>query len=232
MTKRDRKRISCANKPRRGNSRSDAPSGSRAPATPAPQETQPPSSAGADAETSTRERKKLSRRLLAGLWTIVIAAISGLAGNYLGIASERNQWPYSAPSAHDLAAELDGKFPTAECKANYANVFSAEIKDRTGQAVIATVQLRKGSDCGASWLWVSSSVADVVVTKSLSRAETDDLGAMTVTEVDPITTATGPDRESYTEQLYTTGCVTLEVSITDSSDAVVGALPLTEVCPS
>ncbi|MBW9093058.1 hypothetical protein JNB62_05130 [Microbacterium jejuense] len=195
----------------------------------------------ADAATVTEPRaagtagtviRKWWKPAAAAAGALVVAAVSGVVGSFLGVASERNEWPYSPPAeptAQELAAELDGRFPSSECKANYATVFSAPIGD-SAQPPIATVELRKGTDCAASWVWVSSFVADVVITKTLIRKEQGDLPAATVEESDPINTVSGPGRESFTEQLYSPACVSLEVSVYDAAGDALGALPRTEVC--
>ncbi|ERG62861.1 hypothetical protein L332_00050 [Agrococcus pavilionensis RW1] len=177
-----------------------------------------------------KHRRKWVKAAAAATGTVVVAVVSGLAGSYLGIASERDQWPFSAPSARDAAEDLDGVFPTTECKANYATVFTGAIR-RSDGSLVATVELRHGSDCGASWVWVRSSVADVVVEKTLSRDENNDVPAITVEENDTIASATGPERESYTEQVYSPECVTFSVVVREvATGAVLGAVPDTRIC--
>lgn len=161
---------------------------------------------------------------------IIIAVVSGFAGSYLGVASERNEWPYSKPSEREIAADLDGKFPSADCKSNFVVMSSTPIDADDGTR-LAVAELRRGSECNASWVWVTSKVAGTTVLKTLSRMKSDDLDAITVTEDDPITVESGPGSESFTEQVYSPDCVTFQVTIVDSTTgAELGGVPETTEC--
>lgn len=161
----------------------------------------------------------------------VSATLATLFISWMAIADSRNLWPFSDPSAQQAASEADGRYPSAECMANYATTSSVTLRDDSGATVVALVELRRGSDCGASWLWVSSEIAGATVAKYLSRESGDGLSAVAVEETDLVADASGPGSESFTEQIYSPGCLHFEVLVTDSNGAELAALQRTEDCP-
>lgn len=206
------------------------PSGSATLEDPMAKKQQSKSNQPAPKRTPKRRIPKWLKVTMAAAGAVIIAVVSGFAGSFLGVASERNEWPYSKPSEREIAAGLDGKFPSAECKSNFVIMSSTPIDADDGTR-LAVAELRRGSECDASWVWVTSEVAGITVLKSLLREKSDDLDAVTVSEDDLITVESGPGSESFTEQVYSPDCVTFQVTILDSETGVeLGGVPETEEC--
>lgn len=165
-------------------------------------------------------------------WVVgVLASITAVTGILVSLHSLQ-WWPFNPPTAQELASQYDNTNPSLECAGNGRDVTTLNsqiINSRVDGTQLAVVEVRHSS-CKTSWLRVVTSMKYGTVVKMITREAADGVPAATVATEDPPGSGDGPTYESWSNQIYSSGCVEASAEIFDASGQLIGELTPSKFC--
>ncbi|WP_158206926.1 DUF2690 domain-containing protein [Clavibacter michiganensis] len=142
-------------------------------------------------------------------------------------------WPFDPPTGQELANKYDNTNPSLECAGDGRDVTTLNSKSISSDidgARLAIVEVRYSPACKTSWLRVITSMDGGTVVKMASRKDAGGVPSATVVTEDPPGSGEAPTYESFSDQLYSAGCLEVSTQLFNVTGVLVGEMRPTEVC--